>query len=121
MSNSSRYKLAQFSQVTARILGLLFGFLIFIFALFSGAEGYGNDFKAIAKNSANALPWLLFLLFIWLAWENEFLGGISITLLGIALLFFFQMTGNFMTPTFIIVIIVLFIGNLFLLSWWLRK
>jgi len=121
MSSSSTNKWAQFSQITARILGLSFGFLIFIFALFSGAEGYGNDFIAIAKNSPNALPWLSFLIFIGLAWENEFLGGIIITLLGIAILIFFQTTENFMTSSFIIVLIVLLIGNLFLLSWWLRK
>ena len=121
MSNSSTYKWARFSRLTARILGLIFGISIVIFALLSGAEAYGNDFMAILKNSPNALPWLFFLLLICLAWKNEFLGGTIITVLGIAMLFFFQIIGNFMISTFVIVLMVLLIGNLFLLSWWLRK
>lgn len=121
MSNSSKNKWAAISRISARILGIAFGILIFTFALVSGAEAYGNDFMAVVKNSPNALPWLIFLLLIWLAWKNELLGGIFITILGIALLFFFQVFGNFMMATFIIVLVVILIGNLFLLSWWLRE
>ena len=121
MSDTSINKWAIISRTTARILGIIYGILIFIFALVSGAEAYGNDFMAIVKNSPNALPWLIFLLLVWLAWKNELLGGIIITILGIAMLFFFQVFGNFMMATFIIVLIVIMIGNLFLLSWWIRK
>jgi len=106
---------------TALILGLIFGVLVFVFALLSGAEAYGNDFWAVLKNTPNALPWLLFLLIIWFAWKQELMGGLTLIGLGISLLFLFDSFRDFQWPTFIVAMLVILDGFLFVLSWWIKK
>ena len=114
-------KTAKIIKRLALIIGISFGVLIFIFALMSGAEAYGNDFMAILKNSPNALPWLLFLLLIWFSWKQELMGGLTLMGLGISLFFLFDTFRDFQWPAFIIAIIVIFNGFLFTFSWWLRR
>jgi len=108
-------------RICARILGLVYGILIFVFALFSGAEAGGNSFEAIIKNSPNALPWLAYLLIVMIAWKRELIGGLLLVAIGIFFLFFFSVFNNFLLATFIIVLLVIINGLLFLSSWWIRR
>lgn len=106
----------------ARYTLLVFGVLIFIFALFSGAEEYGNGIKGIIKNSPNAIPGLIFLGLVYVAWRWELIGGILITILGIfALGFFGIFSSNFMVPTLIISLIPVILGSFLIVSWYLSR
>ena len=98
---------------------MVLGILVFFFALLSGSEDYGGGISGIIKNSPNALPWLLFLVLIFIAWKWELVGGIIITLLGIAILYL----SNFRVPilTFILVLLIIILGSFFILSWYLRQ
>lgn len=108
-------------RISARILGVVFGVLLFVFALISGAEEYGNDFWAVLKNSPNALPWLIYLLIVLIAWKRELIGGLLLVVFGIFFLFFFGVFDHFILATFIIVLFVIINGLLFLGSWWQRR
>jgi len=115
-------KIAKYLRNIARYVLLIFGILVFIFALLSGSEDYGGGLHGIIKNSPNALPWLLLLILIFVAWKWELVGGILITLLGIFLLFFFVICGNnFFLSTLIITLIPIIFGCFFILSWYLTK
>lgn len=121
MKQESTFKMAKIIKLSALILGLIFGILVFVFALFSGAESYGNDFWAALKNSPNALPWLLFLFIIWFAWKQELMGGLTLIGLGISLLFLFDSFRDFQWPAFMVSMMVVLDGFLFVLSWRLKK
>ena len=115
-------KIAKYLRNIARYVLLIFGILVFIFALLSGSEDYGGRLHGIIKNSPNALPWLLLLILIFVAWKWELVGGILITLLGVFLLFFFVICGNnFFLSTLIITLIPIIFGCFFILSWYLTK
>lgn len=101
---------------------LILGILVFIFALLSGSEDYGGGISGIIKNSPNALPWLVLLVLIFVAWKWELVGGIIITLLGLAMMYFFNFRGlNFFLVTFILTLLIIILGSFFILSWYLRK
>jgi len=121
MKQETALKTANIIKVIALILGIIFGVLIFTFALISGAEAYGNDFMSLLKNSPNALPWLLFLLLIWFAWKHELMGGLILMGLGFSLFFLFETFSDFQWPAFIITMIVIFNGLLFACAWWLKQ
>lgn len=113
--------MAKFYRISARILGFVFGILIFVFALFSGAEEGGNSFNAVLKNSPNALPWLFYLLIVVFAWRRELIGGVLLVSFGIFFLFFFRVFEHFNPSTFIIILLVIINGLLFMGSWWKRR
>ena len=83
-------KLLKYLTWFTRIFLLVFNSFWFVFALLSGAEKYGGGFRGIIKNSPNALPWLLLFGIVYLAWKNEFLGGVIIFTLGILTMFAFN-------------------------------
>ncbi|OYT16077.1 MAG: hypothetical protein B7C24_09705 [Bacteroidetes bacterium 4572_77] len=113
-------KTAKILSISAMLMGVFVGVLVFIFALLSGSEAYGGGFMGILKNSPNALPWLVFLATIWLAWKWPLLGGILLNILGIFSLFFFVFSSPvFHWPVFVLSIIIMSIGCLFLASWYL--
>ena len=106
----------------ARYPLLILGFLVFIYAQLSGSEGHGGGVSGIIKNSPNALPWAIMLLFVLVAWKWELIGGILITGLGITLLYFFNFTGpHFSLFPFILTIIIIILGSFFIVSWLLRR
>ena len=76
--------------------------LIIAFALVSGSEDYGSGLKAIIKNSPNALPWLLLLVPVIVAWISEKYGGILLCFLGLVLVLFFNTGANFFWSTFFV-------------------
>lgn len=97
---------------------LVFGLVIFLFALLSGAEAYGGGFTGILKNSPNALPWALFLVLVFVAWKWRLFGGILMALLGIGLLYLFGIPDKaFQAVTLIIALIPVLLGLMLILSW----
>lgn len=122
MKKEKKIRSANILRNIARYTLLVLGILVFIFALISGAEDYGGGFQGIIKNSPNAIPWLLLLVLVLVAWKWELVGGILITLLGLFLFYFFNFRGtNILWSTFILTIIISLLGCFFLFSWYLRK
>lgn len=117
-----KLKTANILRNIARYTLLVLGILVFIFALLSGSEDYGGGVSGIIKNSPNALPWLILLVLIFTAWKWELVGGIIITVLGIAMLYFFNFRGpNFFLVTFILTLLIVILGSFFIISWYLTK
>jgi len=121
MNDINEHIVANYFRNIARFTGLIFGVLIFLFALISGSEAYGGGIDGLIKNSPNALPWAIFLLLIAIAWKWELLGGIFVIATGVYLLFFFKIFSVFNLAPFIIILLVLAIGVFFILSFSLRR
>ena len=122
MGKNKALKTANILRNIARYSLLVIGIMVFIFALLSGAEDYGGGLMGIIKNSLNALPWLLLLILIYVAWKWELIGGIIITILGFIMLYFFNFRGpNFFLITFILCLLIIALGACFIVSWYLRK
>ena len=122
MNQIQKMIIATILRNIARYFLLILGILVFIFALLSGAEGYGGGFEGVIKNSPNALPWLILLILVYVAWRWELLGGIIITLLGLSMVYYFNFNGsNFFISTFILTLLITLLGSLFIISWWLRR
>ena len=116
-----KIKIANIVRTIARYTLLVLSIIVFIFALISGSESYGGGIIGVMKNSPNTLPWLILLLFIYIAWKWELMGGIIITLLGIVMLYFFNVGPNFWLTTFILTLLIVIMGLFLILSWYLRK
>lgn len=84
--------IANILRYTARYLLLSIGVLVFVFSLLSGAEDM--NFKSVLRNSPNAIPWLLLIVLIFIAWKWELIGGVVITALGLFMIWFFNIGGN---------------------------
>ena len=122
MEKNTGLKTANIFRNTARYTLLLIGILVFIFAVLSGAENLGGGLKGFIKNIPNALPWLLLLVLIYVAWKWELIGGIIITILGFVMLYFFNFNGpNFFLITFVLCLLIIALGSCFILSWYLGK
>jgi hypothetical protein len=122
MEKNKTSKTANFLCNIARYTLLVLGILVFIFALLSGSEGYGGGISGFIKNSPNALPWLFLLILIFVAWKWELVGGIIITLMGVAMIYFFNFYGpNFFLITFILTLLITTLGSFFIISWHLRR
>lgn len=113
-------KIAAYLRYTARAVLLTIGILIFVFALFSGAEQLGGGIEGVILNSPNAIPWAVLLCFVYVAWKWELAGGSLIVLMGLFTLFFFK---AFEHPfiLFMISIPLLVFGSFFIISWYLTK
>jgi hypothetical protein len=106
----------------ARYVLLVLGVLVFLFALISGAESFGGGVKGIIKNSPNALPWLVLLLLLWLAWKRELIGGLLLMVLGVGLFFFFYSAGGIVHWfPFVLTSLVAVLGTFFVISWILEQ
>ena len=62
----------------------------FVFALLSGAGSYGGGMRGIIMNSPNALPWVVFLGVIYVAWRWELVGGALVAATGLFTVFAFD-------------------------------
>jgi len=82
----------------------------------------GGGIKEILKNSPNALPWLILVILVIIAWKWELVGGILITLLGLfALGFFGIFSHNLLVGTLIISLIPIVLGSFLIISWYLSR
>lgn len=118
MKNS--IKIAKILRYFSRTILLLISAFWFVFALLSGAEGYGGGIKGIIMNSPNALPWLLLLIFVYVAWRWELVGGSIITAMGLFTIFAFNVF-NEPFALFLITIPLILLGGFLILSWFLTK
>lgn len=101
----------------ARYTSLSLGLLVFVFALISGSEEYGGGIEGIIQNSPNALPWLLFLLVVIVAWKWEVVGGVVIVILGLTFLYVFNFpAAHFFSTVSILAYLIIFIGTCYILS-----
>ncbi len=122
MHQDRQIKTANWFRNIARYSILSIGMLVFIFALLSGAEEYGGGLHGIIKNSPNALPWVVLLVIVLIAWKWELVGGILIILLGIFAYWLVSFQGNdFNVSPFIIFLCIILMGEFFLISWYLRR
>ncbi len=100
---------------TTQILLLLITTLVFVFALLSGSEGYGEGFMGIVKNSPNALPWVLLFSFNYLVWKKELYGGIILVIFGLFITWLFNFRGpNFWWTTFALTSLITLLGVIFI-------
>ncbi len=95
-----------------RYILLIFGVLITLFAILSGAERYGGGIEGIIKNSPNALPWIVFIVLVIISWKWKIVGGIGLIIFGTYMMFFFNFS---LIPTLIGLLIVAS-GIVFVLS-----
>jgi hypothetical protein len=101
------------------LLGLLFllGVLLLSFSLLSGSESYGGGFSGALKNSPNSLPWVLFIILVFIARKRNVQGGLLIALFGIAITYFFNFSGsNFFLSTFVLCLAIILFGILLIFS-----
>lgn len=113
-------KIAKILRYTSRIILLILSGFWFVFALLSGAEGYGGGIKGIIMNSPNALPWLLLLVFVYIAWKWELVGGSIIIATGLFTIFAFNVFKE-LFALFLITIPLILLGSFLILSWYLTK
>ena len=122
MDTAKKIKIANILRAVSRYSLLLIGLLVFVFALLSGSEEYGGGISGIIKNSPNALPWLILLIIVVIAWKRELVGGILITAIGFVMMYFFNFTGtHFYLVTFFLTFAITVLGIFLLLSWHLRR
>ena len=124
MKRIGNKKLANVFRYSARIILLLMGVVVFVFGLLSGAENSEGitAFSGIINNSPNAIPGAVILLFVFIAWKHELIGGILITLFGLFLVYFFNFSGNnFFITTFVATLVITTFGIFFIFSWLIRK
>ncbi len=122
METTQKIKTANILRNIARYVLLTLGILVFLFALVSGSEQYGGGLQGILKNSPNALPWVILLAAVYIAWKRELAGGILITLAGVGMLILFILkANNFYWPVLLLVLLILVLGVFFILSWRLRR
>ena len=118
----TRKLIANICRYSARYTLLIIGILVFIFALLSGSESEGGGIMGILKNSPNAIPWLVLLILVLIAWKWELIGGILITIIGLVMVYYFNFSGpNFTLLVFIMTILIAMFGSFFIISWYLRK
>ena len=118
--NEGLKRTAQILRYTARITLLLFGTLIFLFALASGSEEYGGGIMGLIKNSPNTIPWVVLLGLVFISFKWELIGGILITILGLfAMGFFVIFTPNFFLFTLFVALIPIVFGSFLIISWYL--
>ena len=122
MEREKALRIAAILRNIARYSLLALGILVFVFALFSGAEEYGGGFEGLIKNSPNALPWLFLLVLVFLAWKWELVGGFFIVILGVVLFYFFNSHRlNLLSFASILSYSISFLGGFFILSWYIRE
>ncbi|MBN1651260.1 MAG: hypothetical protein JW857_08025 [Bacteroidales bacterium] len=119
MDKDIQFRRGMIFKNIARYTSLTLGILIFVFALLSGADDYAEGIEGIIQNIPNALPWLLFLLVVLVAWKWEVVGGIAIIILGLTFLYVFNFpAAHFFSTASIIAYLIIFIGACYILSWY---
>jgi hypothetical protein len=113
-------KIARWLRYVARTVLVIASVFWFVFALFSGAEGFGEGMKGVLINSPNALPWLLLFVLVWVVWKWELIGGILISVFGLVTVFFFD-TYEEVISFLIISLPLILLGGSLIVSWCLTK
>ena len=107
---------AKYLRCFTRTVLLVISIFWFVFALLSGAADYGGGVRGILMNSPNALPWLLLLILVYIAFKWELVGGILIGLMGILTIFAFNTFRHLFVLFAISIPLIILGGFLILLS-----
>lgn len=122
MDQIQKIRMANIFRYMARYGLLIMVLVIAFFATVSGSEAYENKWLGIWYNLPNASPWIVLLALVPVAWKWEFTGGILVTIVGLGLFVYFNFLGNnFFVATFVITLIILLLGILFITSALLRR
>ena len=122
MNQANKLIVANYFRNISRYALLILTVLALIFALLSGAGLNGGGVYGIVRNSPNALPWLILLSMIYVAWKWELIGGIIISLTGIFMMYFFHVfSSKFHIATLILTLMIFLLGTFFMMSWYLRR
>lgn len=122
MIHENKHRKTKALRYTARYSLLAIASILLGFSLLSGSLDYDGNLMNILKNSPNALPWLILILLVFVAWKKELIGGLLIVSYGLGLVYFFNFSGpNFWWSTFILTSLIPFLGSLFIVSWYRRK
>ena len=122
MKSINQLKIANILRKVARYGLLTIVAFVIGFALLSGAEKYGGGLYGVVQNSPNALPWLVLLGLVYVAWRWEKIGGTLITTAGIVAVYFFNFEGtHFYWQVFVLTLLIVILGMCFLISAYLRK
>jgi len=81
MDNKTKANIIHFSKILLLVIAVWW----VVFALLSGAENSG-----FFKNIPNALPWIVLLAFVCIAFRWQILGGILVILFGVFTILFFS-------------------------------
>ena len=120
MIREKKFKISKFLRYFARTVLLILGILLFIFSLLSGTERLGGGTIKIIYNFPNALPWLILLIFIFIAFKWEIIGGLLILSMGVFTVFFFNTSDNLFV-LWVISIPLILIGALLVIAWYIGK
>lgn len=110
-----KQKIIKLIRYTARTILTVVAVFWFLFALVSGSEGFGGGLKGIIINSPNAIPWVFLLVFVYIAWRWEMIGGSVIVLMGVFTVFMFNTYRDLLT-FFTISIPLIVLGGMFILT-----
>lgn len=122
MNQANKLIVANYFRNISRYALLILTVLALIFALLSGAGLNGGGVYGIVRNSPNALPWLILLAMIYIAWKWELIGGIIISLTGIFMMYFFHVfSSKFHIAALILTLMIFLLGTFFMMSWYLRR
>lgn len=122
MNQANKLTVANYLRNISRYILLIITVLTLVFALLSGAEINGGGVYGIIHNSPNALPWLILLAMIYVAWKWELIGGVIISLSGIFMMYYFHVfSSNFHVITLILTLMIFLLGTFFIISWYLRR
>lgn len=117
MNNRQLYRYALLMGRLARYALLGISVVLLIFALVSGSEEAG-----LIKNSPNTLPWVGLLAVTLIAGKYKTLGGLLIFLVGIGMIYFFNFRGpNFFFVTFVLTLLITFLGFMVMLSGYIEQ
>ncbi|MFN8357270.1 MAG: hypothetical protein U0Y10_22630 [Spirosomataceae bacterium] len=121
MNSSKRLLFANLLRNIARYALLILALFTFLFALLSGAEHYGGGFMGVLQNSPNALPWLILLGMVYIAWRWERIGGILIIIIGAFMVYFFNFDGHFYWSVLLLTVAIMLLGVCLVGSSYLRR
>ena len=120
MNKEKRLKILKFLRCVARTTLLILSLLFFIFSLLSGADKLGGGIMGIIYNSPNALPWIILLIFVYIAFKWEILGGLLILSMGVFTIFFFDTSDNLFV-LWIVSMPLILMGALLVIAWYVGK
>ncbi len=105
-----------------KIVLLVLGGGIFGISIIMGADIKQEGIMGLINNLPNALPWTIMLLLILLCWKREIIGGLLVSVWGMAMFYFFNLTGpNQWVATFIITLTFPFLGLCLVLNSYLNR
>jgi hypothetical protein len=114
---ANQIKIIRAVRFWALVVLTVLSIVLLAFSLLSGSEEYGGGLAGIVKNSPNSLPWIVFIMGVFIAWRRNIWGGLLIVIYGGVITYYFNFTGgNFFLITFIVCLLVVFLGLLVLFS-----